>query len=289
MNKFVSKHPTAGKILFSAITMTSLSLMCANAKSAKAATLSSTSHLLAKKDKLKKAVKKVASKSFSDIATSGRSSSSAAAVANTSQNQESAGSTTQNNQITIHYVDTKGNVIAPDKVISGNVGEKYTTSPREFTDYVLDSQPKNATGTFSNDKQNVTYVYHKMTPAEAAKQAEHFPGDGNDVVGIGIDESGAGVIADDAAAGKHAPHKKGHKKHRVASKAKMAIQKIKVSNHNRTFGIHSSSATQKNSSPVQELPHTGTKDYSKAIAMGLGSVAIIGSLAGGWYTRKKIM
>ncbi|QYN53653.1 MucBP domain-containing protein [Lactobacillus panisapium] len=288
MNKFVSKHPTAGKILFSAITMTSLGLMCANAKSAKAATLSSTSHLLAKKDKLKKAVKKVASKSFSDIATSGRSSSSAAVVASASQNQESVGSTI-NNQITIHYVDTKGNVIAPDKVISGNVGEKYTTSPREFTDYVLDSQPKNATGTFSNDKQNVTYVYHKMTPAEAAKQAEHFPGDGNDVVGIGIDESGAGVIADDVAAGKHAPHKKGHKKHRAASKAKKAIQKIKVSNHTRAFGVNSPSSTQKNSSSVQELPHTGTNDHSKAIAMGLGSVAIIGSLAGGWYTRKKIM
>lgn len=289
MNKFVSKHTTAGKILFSAITMTSLGLMCANAKSAKAATLSSTSHLLAKKDKLKKTVKKVASKSFSDIATSGRSSSNAAIVTNPSQNQESVGSTIQNNQITIHYVDTKGNAIAPDKVINGNVGEKYTTLPREFTDYVLDSQPKNATGTFSNDKQNVTYIYHKMTPAEAAKQAEQFPGDGNDVVGIGIDESGAGVIADNVATGKHASHKKGHKKHRAASKAKKAIQKIKVSNRNRAFRVNSPSSTHKNSSSVQELPHTGTNDHSKAIAMGLGSVAIIGSLAGGWYTRKKII
>ncbi|MFK5281731.1 MucBP domain-containing protein, partial [Lacticaseibacillus paracasei] len=60
--------------------------------------------------------------------------------------------------------DIEGNMLAPDKVITGKVGDPYTMTAPAFDYYenpqlATDSAPAN--GTFTNDVQTVTFVYTK--------------------------------------------------------------------------------------------------------------------------------
>ena len=70
--------------------------------------------------------------------------------------------------VVVHYQDEDGNSLTSDIVLSGNVGDGYTTDTKEFTGYHLKSRPTNATGFFSTQAQDVTYIYAKdsNTPAE---------------------------------------------------------------------------------------------------------------------------
>ena len=63
--------------------------------------------------------------------------------------------------VIVHYQDEDGNSLTSDIVLSGNVGDGYTTDTKEFTGYHLKARPTNATGFFSAETQDVTYVYAK--------------------------------------------------------------------------------------------------------------------------------
>ncbi|OFF79459.1 internalin [Listeria monocytogenes] len=63
--------------------------------------------------------------------------------------------------VTVHYLDDKGEKLADDEVLSGNLDDPYASSPKDIPDYTLTTTPDNATGTFTTTSQSVTYVYTK--------------------------------------------------------------------------------------------------------------------------------
>ncbi|ENI8380887.1 class 1 internalin InlJ [Listeria monocytogenes] len=63
--------------------------------------------------------------------------------------------------VTVHYLDDKGEKLADDEVLSGNLDDPYTSSAKYIPDYTLTTTPDNATGTFTTTSQSVTYVYTK--------------------------------------------------------------------------------------------------------------------------------
>ncbi|MCJ46273.1 class 1 internalin InlJ [Listeria monocytogenes] len=63
--------------------------------------------------------------------------------------------------VTVHYLDDKGEKLADDEVLSGNLDDPYTSSTKDIPDYTLTTTPDNATGTFTTTSQSVTYVYTK--------------------------------------------------------------------------------------------------------------------------------
>ncbi|EAD2797160.1 LPXTG cell wall anchor domain-containing protein [Listeria monocytogenes] len=63
--------------------------------------------------------------------------------------------------VTVHYLDDKGEKLAADEVLSGNLDDPYTSSAKDIPDYTLTTTPDNATGTFTTTCQSVTYVYTK--------------------------------------------------------------------------------------------------------------------------------
>jgi len=63
--------------------------------------------------------------------------------------------------VNVHYVDDKGNILAPTVTLKGEVGRHYTTEAKTFKGYKLKATPENASGTFSADTQTVTYIYQK--------------------------------------------------------------------------------------------------------------------------------
>ncbi|CBY56236.1 class 1 internalin InlJ [Listeria monocytogenes] len=63
--------------------------------------------------------------------------------------------------VTVHYLDDKGEKLADDEVLSGNLDDPYTSSAKDIPDYTLTTTPDNATGTFTTTSQSVTYIYTK--------------------------------------------------------------------------------------------------------------------------------
>lgn len=67
--------------------------------------------------------------------------------------------------VTAKFLDTKGNVLAPEQVFTGNIDETYQTTEVAIEHYVLTKQPQNAAGIFTDQKQEVLYVYEAIEVA----------------------------------------------------------------------------------------------------------------------------
>lgn len=64
-------------------------------------------------------------------------------------------------KVLVHFVDEEGKTIAPDETLTGKVGEQYTSEEKAIEGYRLKEVQGNATGTFTEQQQEVTYVYEK--------------------------------------------------------------------------------------------------------------------------------
>ncbi|WP_024747319.1 MucBP domain-containing protein [Levilactobacillus namurensis] len=78
--------------------------------------------------------------------------------------------------VTVHYVDDQGNTIAPDQVLTQDVGSDYTTEQKEIDGYTFKDVTGNPTGTVTAEAQEVTYVYTK-DPAEQGTVTVHYVDD----------------------------------------------------------------------------------------------------------------
>lgn len=91
--------------------------------------------------------------------------------------------------VLVHFVDENGNTIIPDVTLTGNIGEKYTSEAKTINGYCLKEVPENATGTFTNQQQEVTYVYTKE-PVKKANVIVHY-----------VDEEGNTIAPDEMLTG----------------------------------------------------------------------------------------
>lgn len=63
--------------------------------------------------------------------------------------------------IIIEYVDSYSNKIAPNEVLSGNIGDEYTAKENKISGYTLYSVPSNAVGKIKAKSQTVSFIYSK--------------------------------------------------------------------------------------------------------------------------------
>lgn len=75
--------------------------------------------------------------------------------------------------VLVHFVNENGNTIVPDETLTGNVGEQYKSEAKTITGYILKEVQGNATGTFTDQQQEVTYVYTKE-PIKGADVVVHY-------------------------------------------------------------------------------------------------------------------
>lgn len=75
--------------------------------------------------------------------------------------------------VLVHFVDEKGNTIAQDETLSGKIGEQYKSEAKTINGYSLKEIRGNATGTFTNQPQEVSYVYTKK-PVKGADVIVHY-------------------------------------------------------------------------------------------------------------------
>ncbi|RXA70734.1 MucBP domain-containing protein [Enterococcus casseliflavus] len=89
--------------------------------------------------------------------------------------------------VTIEYVDIEGNEIHPSQTISGNVGESYDASTKNYQlvieGYTLDESqlPENSKGVFSETAQTVTYIYTKKPVPAAGVTIEYVDVEGKEI------------------------------------------------------------------------------------------------------------
>ncbi|MBM5696375.1 hypothetical protein D8Y04_14505, partial [Listeria seeligeri] len=71
--------------------------------------------------------------------------------------------------------------ITTSDTLSGNVGDTYTSTAKDIDGWKLKESPANATGTFSDTAQTVTYVYEKATVAAQDVTVQYVDGAGKEL------------------------------------------------------------------------------------------------------------
>ncbi|AWM76045.1 BspA family leucine-rich repeat surface protein [Lactobacillus kullabergensis] len=161
--------------------------------------------------------------------------------------------------VTVHYKDEFGNTIAPDEILSGYVGDGYTTGAKNISGYTLKTRPDNATGFFSTSPQDVTYIYTKI--------------DTNNTPNINEPNTPTKI-----------PKENNRKEKNKKEKKKNPIKQTTSSNLPKKQGNSSVAKNQKTAA----LPQTGTNKHSSLAMLALGSLTLIGALSAAWFSRKKI-
>ena len=67
--------------------------------------------------------------------------------------------------VTVRYVDTEGNQLSEPHILSGKVGLPYESEAKEIGGWYVVETPDNASGTFTEDPQEVVYVYDRSDAA----------------------------------------------------------------------------------------------------------------------------
>ncbi|MFT9391900.1 MucBP domain-containing protein, partial [Leuconostoc pseudomesenteroides] len=94
--------------------------------------------------------------------------------------------------VTAKYVDENGNPIASDVVSSGDVGDPYSTTPKDIPGYKLIKVIGNPTGNFIDEPQTVTYVYVYTKAADGDVTAKYVDENGNPISGDVVSSGNVG-------------------------------------------------------------------------------------------------
>ena len=168
--------------------------------------------------------------------------------------------------VTVHYEDENGNQIAPNVILSGNVGDGYQTETKAISGYTLKTRPNNATGFFTSQPQDVVYVYTKND--QSAKEPGQEPSDNDN---------------SHNSSGNSKPNKNkkdSHKTNKKATKEKKSTAKL---NEGRRQSGKSTGASKK----TRTLAQTGSDRKSQVGMLLLGASALILSLLGVEIERRR--
>ncbi|EHO6905213.1 MucBP domain-containing protein [Listeria monocytogenes] len=83
--------------------------------------------------------------------------------------------------ITVNYRNSTGQKIAKSEVLTGNIGESYSTQPKTIAGYTLTTIPPNAKGTFTTNAQTVTYMYTPIAISALAVTVNYLDENGKEI------------------------------------------------------------------------------------------------------------
>ena len=83
--------------------------------------------------------------------------------------------------ITVSYLDTSKRSLTPDISLKGKIGADYKVTPKTIPGYIVKEVPDNATGVFTDQQQNVKFIYSvdpestsTITPIKAADVTVYY-------------------------------------------------------------------------------------------------------------------
>ena len=171
--------------------------------------------------------------------------------------------------VTVHYKDEFGNTISSDQILSGYVGDNYTTEAKNISGYTLKTRPDNATGFFSTFPQDVTYIYTKTST--------------NNIPSIN-EPNTPNTPNTPSKRPKENNRKVKNEKENKKGKKNNPIKQTANNNLPQKQGNSSVAKNQKTAA----LPQTGNNKHSSLVMLALGSLTLVGALGAAWFSRKKI-
>ena len=172
--------------------------------------------------------------------------------------------------VTVHYEDENGNQIAPNVILSGNVGDGYQTETKAISGYTLKTRPNNAAGFFTSQPQDVVYVYTKndQSSKEPGKEPGQEPSDNDN-----SHNSSGNAKPNKNKKGPHKTNKKATKESKSTSKPNNAREQLSKS----------TGASKK----TRTLAQTGSDRKSQVGMLLIGASALILSLLGAEIERRR--
>ena len=187
--------------------------------------------------------------------------------------------------VIVHYQDNKGNQLAPDEQIVGQVGSSYLTHAKEIPGYTLETVRGHATGTIGEQTAKVTYYYVK----DSDKNTE-VPVKPNDNNQQPTDNSGNNGNKKPNKTGKHDNNKQDIKKPAVIDHGMVIINpdgkdQVKIVDKTGKTVAHKQVSDPKQAVIKPQLPQTGIKNGWSMVVSGLTMILLaVGSTLG--FKRK---
>ena len=186
------------------------------------------------------------------------------------QNSSSTTNKAKAPNVTVHYQDEYGNILAPNVVLEGYVGDGYTSETKSISGYTLKTRPNNATGFFTTFPQDVTYIYSKNGTNN--NQITDKQPDNNKPTKVPTIKK---------------PKRKPTRHLRNINRRKQLDKKSSIPTklvQRKTITQQANSTNNKHSS---SLPQTGKNQHSSLAMLTLGGIALISAFSLTWLDRKK--
>ena len=186
------------------------------------------------------------------------------------QNSSSSPNKAKAPNVTVHYQDEYGNILAPNVVLEGYVGDGYTSETKSISGYTLKTRPNNATGFFTTFPQDVTYIYSKNETN--SNQITNKQPDNNKPTKVPTIKK---------------PKRKPTRHLRNINRRKQLDKKSSIPTklvQRKTITQQANSTNNKHSS---SLPQTGKNQHSSLAMLTLGGIALISAFSLAWLDRKK--
>ena len=178
--------------------------------------------------------------------------------------------------VTVHYEDENGNQIAPNVILSGNVGDGYQTETKAISGYTLKTRPNNAAGFFTSQPRDVVYVYTKND--QSAKEPEKEPND---------NDQSAKEPGKESKDNSHNPNANAKPNKKVTYKTNKKAAKEKKSTGKQNNAREQPGKSTGVSKKTRTLAQTGS-DWKSQVGMLLsGASALVLSLLGVGIKRKR--
>ena len=186
------------------------------------------------------------------------------------QNSSSTPNKAKAPNVTVHYQDEYGNILTPNVVLEGYVGDGYTSETKSISGYTLKTRPNNATGFFTTFPQDVTYIYSKNETN--INQITDKQPDNNKPTKVPTIKK---------------PKRKPTRHLRNINRRKQLDKKSSIPTklvQRKTITQQANSTNNKHSS---SLPQTGKNQHSSLAMLTLGGIALISAFSLAWLDRKK--
>lgn len=183
--------------------------------------------------------------------------------------------------VIVHYQDNKGNQLAPDEQIVGQVGSSYLTNAKEIPGYTLETVRGHAIGTIGQQTAKVTYYYVKDSDKQTEVPVK--PNDNNQQL---TDNSGNNGNKKPNKTGKHDNNKQDGKKPAVIDHGTVIINpdgkdQVKIVDKTGKTVAHKQVNDPKQAVVKPQLPQTGIKNGWAMMVSGLTMMLVaVGSALG---------
>jgi LPXTG-motif cell wall-anchored protein len=179
--------------------------------------------------------------------------------------------------VTVKYQDSEGNQLSDPTVLSGKIGLPYESTAKEIAGWYVVETPSNATGTFSEEAQEVVYVYERSDAA--AVTVKYQDSEGNQLSDPTVLSGKIGLPYESTAkeiAGWYVVETPSNATGTFSEEAQEVVYVYeRVENNIDEKSSDNKPSSGKNNDSSQNLPNTGEVNSSQLFMSALGSLLLL--------------